>query len=76
MTKKSEHIIIKGEMETKPNNEITLKEVYERLVALETKFDYQVAKGEGMGRRYGYLTAFIILVELVNFVFNYLIYVK
>ena len=54
------------------DNIITIKEVYERVVALETKFDYQVEKGSKQGRFFWFVIFVVFAVEAVNFVFNFL----
>lgn len=82
MAKIKEKIKIDGTLEkeslpkTFGSNEITVKEVFERVVALETKFDLEVARGRKLGRYFWVLISTLVIVEIGNFIFNYLIYIK
>lgn len=49
---------------------ITIKEVYEKAVQLETKIDGEIAKGDSMARRFRQLVVLIIAIEVVNFLLN------
>lgn len=76
MTKKN-NVVIEGVMETTATMAkepiITLKELFERLVQVETKLDMKTANDMIVAKRFKSFTLIIILVEVVNFIFNFFI---
>lgn len=50
--------------------EVTLKELYERLVVLEAKFDLQVERGVGVASRFRRLIFLIIGTIFINLILN------
>lgn len=54
-------------------NEITLKEVFERVIILESKFDAAVLKGQKQQKPFLLLFVSIFIAEIFNFFLNYLI---
>lgn len=56
--------------------EITMKELFERVVQLETKLDMKTENDIIVAKRFKYFTYVIIFIEVVNMVFNYFLYIK
>lgn len=54
----------------KTEETITIKEVYEKAVQLETKIDGEIAKGDSVTRRFRQLVVLVIAIEVVNFLLN------
>lgn len=57
-------------------NNITTKELFERLIALETKLDMKTENDKIVARRFKSFTYIIIFIEVINFVFNLLLYAE
>ena len=58
------------------DNKITLKEVFERVVALETKLDMKSQNDIVVARRFKGFTYIIIGIQVVNLIINYLLYLE
>ena len=53
---------------------ITIKEIFERCVALETKMDIQTKVNEDTNKKFSVLAVVIIVLECINFIWNAFIY--
>lgn len=49
-----------------PNSEITLKELFERMIKLETKFDEKTKSDNLVSKRFTYWAITISVLEIIN----------
>lgn len=69
----TKEIKIKGVMEEKPSPVITSKELFERLVVVETLVNEQGKTNRKTERKFAWFAVAIFIVEAINFLLNIII---
>lgn len=70
-----EEVKFEGVMEKKPDNTITLKEVYTDLVATKTLLGEMQKKNKSTDKKFTWFATLVVIIEIINLAFNYFIYV-
>lgn len=72
----TEEVKFEGTMEKKPDNTITLKEVYTDLVATKTLLGEMQKKNRSTDKKFTYFATIVVVIQIINLVLNYFIYTE